>query len=148
VPDVPETTARSLPPDVGGRLDRFLKRLERLRVEELPMFAATPLARNEYQESVNAAMRAGFDSGRRAILEEIHRDAGAWLDRLFSRHQFYPEWAGTQMGVIAGTAQDRVRLAEALKSGLTALVLWDVLDEAYRDHLLGPWAALVEDEDR
>jgi hypothetical protein len=108
------------------------------------MFAAVPLDREGHEESLRAASREAFDTNRRRILDRVHRDADAWLNRLFSRHQFYPEWAGPQMGMIAGTVGDRVRLAESLKSVLTALVLWDVLDEAYRDHLVGPWSALIE----
>jgi hypothetical protein len=145
VPEV-EPLARALPPEVRRRLERFLQRLDRLRVEDLPMFAAVPLDNEGYEESIRAASRGAFDTNRRVALDQVHRDADAWLKRLFSRHQFYPEWAGPQMGMIAGSARDRIRLAEALKSVLSALVLWDVLDEAYREHLVGAWAALIEDD--
>jgi hypothetical protein len=146
VPEVVEPLDRSLPSNVQHRLEQFLQRLDRLRVEDSPMFAAVPLDREGYDESVRSARRAAFDTNRRGVLDQVHRDADAWLNRLFSRHQFHPEWTGPQMGVIAGTVGDRIRLGEALKSVLTALVLWDVLDDACRDHLVGPWAALIEAE--
>jgi hypothetical protein len=145
VPEV-DLLARALPPDVRRRLEQFLQRLDRLRVEDLPMFAAVSLDKDGYEESVRAASRAAFEANRRGVLDQVHRDADAWLNRLFSRHQFYPEWAGPQMGMIAGTVGDRIRLAEALKSVLSALVLWDILDETYRENLVGAWAALIEDD--
>jgi hypothetical protein len=146
VPDVAETSGRALPPDIRRRLEQFLQRLDRLRVEDLPMFATRPIDQAAYDESVRAAAHAAFDSGRRTMLDQIHRDATAWLNRLFSRHQFYPEWAGGHIGLTPGTARDAVRLREALTGCLSALVLWDVLDDVYRGHLIGAWAALLEDE--
>jgi hypothetical protein len=108
------------------------------------MFAVRPANQVEYDESLNAATRAAFDSGRRRIVDEGHRSASQWLDRLLSQQQFYPEWAGPSMGRSVGTAGDQAYLRRSLRDAISALVLWDVLDELCRDHLIGPWAALVE----
>jgi hypothetical protein len=109
------------------------------------MFATTPLDQEAYDESVNAATRAAFDAGRREILDQGHRAASRWLDRLYSQQQFYPEWAGPAMSRSVGTAGDLARLRRSMLDAISAMVLWDVLDESYRDQLIGPWAALVEE---
>jgi len=42
----------------------------------------------------------------------------------------------------AGTTDDPVRVMRSIADAIAAIALWDVLDEANRDELLGPWAAL------
>jgi hypothetical protein len=144
VPDGADPVDRSLPADVRRRLDQFVQRVDRLRVEDLPMFAVRPFDQVEYDESLSAVTRAAFDSGRRRILDDGHRSASQWLDRLLSQQQFYPEWAVPSMGRSVGTAGDQAHLRRSLRDAISALVLWDVLDEVHRDHLIGPWAALIE----
>jgi hypothetical protein len=139
-----QASDETLPSNVQAGLESFLKRVERLRIEDLPMFAAAPLDQEAYDESVTAATRAAFDTDRREILEEGHRAASRWLDRLYSQQQFYPEWAGPAMSRSVGTAADLTRLRRSMLDAISALVLWDVLDEAYRDELIGPWAALID----
>jgi hypothetical protein len=146
VPEAVDSGDPNLPPDVRRRLEQFLQRVDRLRVEDLPMFAAQPLDKAEHDESVNAATRAAFDAGRRIVLDEARRELTAWLNRLYSRQQAYPEWAGPSMSRSVGTAGDRAAIHSSLMDVMTALVLWDVLDEVYRDHLVGPWGARIEDE--
>jgi len=42
-----------------------------------------------------------------------------------------------------GTTDDRVRVLRSLGDAVTALVLWDRLDDADRFELLGQWARLL-----
>jgi hypothetical protein len=135
VPEIAETSNPALPPDLRHRLEQFLQRVDRLRVEDLPMFATRPLDQAGYDESLNAATHAAFDYGRRATIDEVHREAIASLGRHIGR----------QIDMTAGTTMDLIRLRESLTACLTALVLWDVLDDAYRGHLIGPWAALIDE---
>jgi hypothetical protein len=144
VPEIDDRLHRSLPADVRRRLVQFLQQLDRLRVEDLPMFATRPLDQAGYDESVTAATRAAFDSGRRAMLDEMHRSADRWLDQRYFGRFFQPEWAGLSAGT--GTALDQAHLHRSLHDAISALVLWDFLDDVYRGHLIGTWSALMEDE--
>jgi hypothetical protein len=106
------------------------------------MFAAVPTDSEGYDESLRAASRAAFESGRRGVIDDVQRSADRWLDDLYTRQAVIPEWAGLTGGV-GSTVVDRVRQHQSLRNAISALVLWDVLDEAYLDHLVGPWAALI-----
>ena len=66
-----------------------------------------------------------------------------WVARLYSTQQAYPEWTGRTLGRSTGSAEDRARIATTLGEAVTALALWDDLDEADRDELLGPWEELA-----
>ncbi len=133
-----------LPADVRGRLEHFLGRVERLRIEDLPMFAARPLDEQAYARAADQARAVSVERRRESVLKAIQGDVGDWLGRLYSAQQFYPEWTGTAWGKSSGSAEDRVRLRRSLFDAISAIVLWDALDDADRDELVGPWAALVE----
>ena len=143
-PEPNELTAGRLPADVGRRLAGFLDRIERLRIEDLPIFAAVPLDAAAHARAVDAARTAAAERRREDLLTEIRRQSNEWVARLFSRQQYYPEWYGPSMGRSVGNVDDRVKLARSLADAVTGLMVWDVLDEADLDELIGPWVTLID----
>ena len=44
---------------------------------------------------------------------------------------------------VSSRPEDRARLLQGLERAVVALIVWDDLDSAQRDVLLGPWAYLA-----
>jgi hypothetical protein len=44
------------------------------------------------------------------------------------------------------TVKDRLQIASSLADALLAIALWDALDDATKDELLGPWVQFVNDD--
>ena len=145
-PQPNELTGGRLPADVGRRLARFLDRVERLRIEDLPIFAAVPLDSMAHARAIDHARTVASERSRNDLLTEIRRQSNEWVARLFSRQQYYPEWIGPSMGRSVGNVDDRVKLGRSLADAITGLMLWDVLDEPDLDELIGPWATLIDED--
>lgn len=133
-----------LPGSVRRRLAAFSGKVERVRLEDLPLYAATPDGRAEHQQALDSAERAAAESGRGRAVEVARSSVGEFLLRFYGDSQYRPTWVGLNWGQSLGTTDDRVRVMRSLGEAVAALVLWDVLTEGQRDELLGPWAALVE----
>jgi hypothetical protein len=142
VPDAADPFGR-LPSDVRRRIDLFVSRLERLSVEELLALAARPLAPDDHARALDAVDAAARESGRLDALGRVRADADEWVVRLYNRSTAQPGWYEANWGR-PGSSQDRANLATSLGEALGALVVWDRIDEADRDELLGTWADLAE----
>jgi hypothetical protein len=132
-----------LPRTATAALDRFASRLERLRIEDLPLYATRPIDRAAERIAQDEADRLARETNRTAAIDRATASAVDWVSRLYSRQQNYPEWVGATWGRATGTADDRVEVARSLSRAITAIALDDVLDETTRDDLLGAWAALA-----
>jgi hypothetical protein len=124
------------------RLERFLARVEHTSVELLLTLAATPLDADAHAEALGHAGDAARDALRRPAVDWARTHAREWVIRLYNRSTNQPGWWEANWGR-PGTTGDRAHLAASLAEALTALVLWDRLDETDRDELLGAFAALV-----
>jgi hypothetical protein len=124
-------------------LDRFMARLERLRVEDMLALAARPLDERAHAETLDRARAAAED----ARLGDDVGDAGAaidgWVVALFNRSTEQPGWLEANWGR-PGTVADRANLAASLGEVATALILGDRLTEEDRDELLGAWVDLAD----
>lgn len=137
----PDPFAR-LPGETRQRLHRFTAAVERVRVEELLALAARPFDPDAHAAALDVASLAARDHLRSAAVDRIRRDADEWVLRLYNTSTAQPGWYEANWGR-PGTAVDRANLAGSLAEALTAVVLWDVVDESVRDELLGAWAALA-----
>lgn len=135
---------RRLPRAEQDRIARFIGRLERVPIEVMLTLAARPLDAEAHAAAVARAEDEARVTSRTDALERVRADAGAWVIRLYNSSTNQPGWMEANWGR-PGTTRDRANLATSLTEALTALVLWDRLDEADRDELLGPFAALLED---
>lgn len=129
-----------LPAAEQAAVDRFLGPLERLRREDLVLYAARPLDEGAHRRSVHRAAGAArlvrltdavTDARRLADVQIFSRDHAASLTQ--------PVWARTDM------AKDRANIADSLGDAVTAIILGDRLDPADRDELLGLWVDRVDD---
>jgi hypothetical protein len=143
VPDRDDPLLR-LPAPERARVARFLDRLERTRVDVMVTLAARPSDERAHAEAVERAEVAARESVRAAAIERVRADADEWVVRLYNRSTNQPGWYEANWGR-PGSGADRANLAASLGEALTALVLWDRLDDADRDELLGPFAALLEE---
>jgi hypothetical protein len=140
---VPDRDGRPLPNSAVERLERFASRLERLSVEVLPTFASRSLDTASHSRAIVAAQRIAEQRNVEAALEAARQAMVDWVSRLHSTQQPYPEWVGRSLGRSSGTAGDRADVAMTLGDATVALALWDWLDEADREELLGAWTELV-----
>jgi hypothetical protein len=55
----------------------------------------------------------------------------------------------SEVALVTGVPQnlrvaDEMRIGQSLADALRAIVVWDEIDEGYRDELLGAWSALID----
>ena len=132
-----------LPPDIRRRLAMFADRLERLRVDDLPMYAVRAIE-PEHGRVVDEAELRAIESGRERVIEAARTSVADFIAGMFANAQYRPTMVGLNWGQSAGTTDDRVRIVVTLREAVTAIALWDVLDESDRAELLGAWANLID----
>ncbi len=103
----------------------------------------TPADPVEHRAAVARAEQEAEAGGRTDAVEVVRADARDWVVRLYNRSTWQPGWYEANWGR-PGSASDRAALATALGDALTALVVWDRLDERERDDLAGPFGALID----
>ena len=143
MPDRDDPLAR-LPRAEQERLARFVGRLERVPIEVMLTLAARPLDPAAHAAAAARAEDEARLTSRTSALARVRADADAWVLRLYNSSTNQPGWMEANWGR-PGTTKDRANLATSLAEALTALVLWDRLDEADRDELVGPFASLVDE---
>jgi hypothetical protein len=132
----------ALTTDARARLDRFSHALERLDVEDLPLYVAR-VREPRHQRAVETAELVAIESGladavaaaRHVVLEGVIREFG---DR-----QFRVWLGGVNMASNLGPVDERVQIARSLGEAVTAMVLGDRLDDDDAAELLGLWARLL-----
>jgi hypothetical protein len=138
---VPEAIER-LPAGVRRRLKSFADALERIKLEDLPMYAVRP-TEPTHGEALERAKAAAAASGLQGAIDEARNGLTSYLDRVYTDGAFRNSGETFQWGSL-GTMEDRIRVATSLGDAITALVFGDTLDEADRAELLGAWANLVD----
>lgn len=138
--EVADPLAR-LPTDARSRLEAFSAGLERVGIDELPLYAARmrqPEHRRALEQAALAARDAGLEAAveaaRAAVTEYIARQHAASGPRL--AFQF-------EAGGPAARPEDLVRVMRSVGDAVVALVLWDRLTDWDRVELLGEWATLL-----
>ena len=130
-----------LPADARARLQSFAAALERLRLEDLPMYAVRPVE-PAHGGALERAQAAAAASGLQGAVEEARNGLTSYLERAYKDASFRNSGAALQWGSL-GTMEERIRIASSLGDAGTAVVLWDALEEADRSEMLGEWARLL-----
>ena len=131
-------------PDVARRrLQGFAGRLERIRIEDLPMYVVRPIEPG-HREAIERALTAAEANGVARGIEEARSAMIQFVERQFADAQYRPTLGGPNWGLGLGPTEDRVKVARSLGEAVGAVVLWDDLDEPDRAELLGQWANLID----
>jgi len=129
-------------PRAEARLETFLRRVERVRVEDLLAYAAHPLNRTAYRKALDEAARVARERGREARISGLREAAERWVLTVYGSSNQQPGWYEVNWGR-PGSVEDRAWLAESLGTAAAAILLSDDLPEDVVDELLGPWATLL-----
>ena len=132
-------------PVLIGRLDEFAGVLDRLRVEDLLALAARPFEPTTRAAAQVEAEEAARFAGRGGALRAAHERVEHYVLALFNASTLQPGWMEATWGR-PGTAADRANLARSLRDAVTALALEDVLSDEATAVMLGPWAALLDED--
>jgi hypothetical protein len=126
-----------------ARLEAFLRRVERVRVEDLLAYAAHPRNKAAYRTALEEAARVARERGREDRVRELREAAERWVLNVYGSSHQQPGWYEVNWGR-PGSVEDRAWLAESLGTATTAVLLSDDLPDATVAELLGPWGTLVE----
>jgi hypothetical protein len=130
-------------PRAEARLEAFLRRVERVRVEDLLAYAAHPHNRAAYRKALDDAARLARERGREQRIGELRAAAERWVLNVYGSSHQQPGWYEVNWGR-PGSVEDRAWLAESLGTATMAILLADDLPDDMTDELLGPWATLLE----
>jgi hypothetical protein len=131
-----------LPSAARTRLAQFTAALERVHVDDLPLYAVR-LRQPDHRRSVEIAALAVHEATLDGPLEAARSVVLDYVGRAYASAQFRASWVGMNSAPGLGPTDDRVRVMRSLGDAVTALVAWDVLDDADRAELLGAWARLL-----
>jgi hypothetical protein len=133
-----------LPAGTRRRLQAFASRLERMRLSDLPVYAANAIEPG-HAKALTVAHETAVGNGLEQAVKQARATIAAYVERQFADGLDRPWAHGLNWGLDGGLgrADDRVRVMKTLGDATTALVLWDLLGEDVRDEILGPWAALT-----
>jgi len=132
-----------LPRETRDRLARFAQAFETIDADRYALFATKPLDGSAHERARRAAEGMIGKGDRRDAIDAAIAEIREFALRAYARFPgFYnvrTEWTP------AGNTEDRTRFLGVLETVVVALVLWDDLDAADRDELLGPWTQLAEE---
>lgn len=138
--EVADPLAR-LPTDARSRLEAFSAGLERVGIDELPLYAVR-MRQPEHRRALEQAALAARDAGLEAAVEAARAVVTEYIARQHA-------WAGLRSGYPieirgpSGRVEDWVRVMRSVGDAVVALVLWDRLTDWDRVELLGEWATLL-----
>lgn len=140
-PDVAEALA-GLPEDARTRLEGFTGALERLHVDDLPLYAVRTRG-VDHRRSVEAAAVLAIEAGLTQAIEAARAAVIEYVARTYGRAQFRATFAGPNTAPGLGPTDDRVQVMRSIGDAVTAIVLGDALDESDRAELIGAWDRLI-----
>ncbi len=131
-----------LPPVARAQLESFTRALERLPVDDLPLYAVRTHG-PEHLRSVDTAADVALGAGLAGPIRAAQEVLAAYVDRIYANAQLQTSIAGLNTAPGLGPIEDRVRVARSLGDAVTAIVLGDALDEADQAELMGAWDRLI-----
>lgn len=131
-----------LPAGARTRLDEFSKALERVHVDDLPLYAVRP-RELDHRRAVEAAALAIREAGLDEPLEAARSLVVDYVGRAYATAQFRTSWVGLNSAPGLGPTDDRVRVMRSIGDAVSALVAWDSIDEPDRAELVGAWANVL-----
>jgi hypothetical protein len=139
--DVDAALAR-LPSDARARLDEFSRALDRVHVDDLPLYVARQ-RQPRHRRAVETAELVAIEGGLAEPLEAARNVVVELVIRMFTNAQFRVWIGGVAMAPNAGPAEEHVRIARSVADAVTALVLGDRLEPDVHGELLGLWDRLL-----
>jgi len=130
-----------LPSAARSRLEQFSRALERVHVDDLPLYA-TRARQPDHRRAVEAAALAAREAGLEASIDAARAAVIAFVGRQQSAASLRFSY-GFEAAAPSGRPEDWVRVMRSLGDAVTGVVLWDRLNEWDRLELLGEWARLL-----
>lgn len=131
----------TLPADARARLDVFTRALDRLDIEDLPLYVSRvrqPRHRRAVETAELVAIESGLveavDAARHVVIEAIVREFN---------DVYFRVWLGGVNMAPMGPTDERVQIARSLGEAVTAMVLGDRLNADDAAEMLGLWARLL-----
>jgi hypothetical protein len=130
-----------LPSATRSRLEALGAAIERISIEELPLYAVRP-RQPDHGRAVDEAALVARESGMTTAVEAAQ---AAMLDFVAMLYSAAPNRFGIGGEMVAnlGRPDDRVRVMQTLGDAVAALVLHERLRQTDRMELLGEWARLL-----
>jgi len=132
-----------LPRQTRDRLARFAEAFEVIDAEQYAIFATKAL-----DPAAASRARCAADEllGRGTLRKVAIGALGEFREFALRAYARFPGFYNVRTEwTPAGNTEDRTRFLGVLETVVVALVLWDDLDAADRDELLGPWTQLAEE---
>jgi hypothetical protein len=131
-----------LPADARTRLDGFSRALDRLDIEDLPLYVAR-VRQPRHRRAVETAELVAIESGLVETVDAVRRVVMEQIIGRFGDSQFQVWVGGVKMAPNMGSVDERVQIARSLGDAVTAMVLGDRLEAHDLDELLGLWSRLL-----
>jgi hypothetical protein len=131
-----------LPASARDRLEQFSRALERIHVDDLPLYAVRP-RQPDHRRAVESAALAVRQANLDKPLEAARSVVVEYIGRAYGGAQFRASWVGLNTAPGLGPTDDRVRVMRSLGDAVLAMVAWEALEEFDREELLGAWAKLL-----
>ena len=131
-----------LPADARGRLEAFARGLERVHVDDLPLYVARRRQPRHRRAVELAALRAR-ETGLEEALDAARRATRDYVLRAYADAAFRPTIAGFQGAAPQADPEERLRILRSLDEAVSGLVLGERIDADTRGELLGLWDRLL-----
>jgi hypothetical protein len=127
--------------DARADLERFAAALERIHVDDLPLFAVRP-RQPAHRRAVESAALAARERGLEAAVDAAREVVIEYVVRRYGGAQFRTAYVGLNTAPGLGPTEDRVRVMQSLGEAVTAMALGDAIDASDRAELIGAWARI------
>jgi len=125
---------------IRTELERFAAALERIHVDDLPLYAVR-IRQPAHRRAVEAAALAARERALEAAVDAAREAVVGYVSRQYGAAQFRTAYVALETG--HATTDDRVRVMRSLGEAVTAIVLGDALDASDRAELVGAWSRIL-----
>jgi hypothetical protein len=122
-------------------LEKFSAALERITVDDLPLYAVG-MRQPDHRRSIEGAALIARQAGIEEAVEAARTAVTEYIARQHSSATLRLSYA-FEAAAPSGRPEDWVRVMRSVGDAVVALVLWDRLDDHDRWELLGEWARLL-----
>jgi hypothetical protein len=137
----PDDALAVLSAEARADLERFALALERVHVDDLPLYAVRP-RQPGHRRAVEAAALAARERGLEAAVDAAREAVIGYVTRQYGAAQFRTAYVGLNTAPGLGPTEDRVRVMQSIGDAVTAMALADAIDASDRAELLGAWARI------
>ena len=131
-----------LPADARKQLGAFAHALERIPVDDLPVYVARR-RQPGHRRAVEASALVAHELGLEPSIDAACRAIRDYILRAYADAAFRPTIAGFSGTGPQADPEERLRILRSLDEAVTALVLGERIDANVRGELLGLWDRLL-----